>query len=448
MTGIAETYKHSQGYSNPNGSNKLALKDRAIHDWYRFVLSFPPHLVREYLHKFKLSNNDLILDPFCGTGTTLVEAKKLGINNIGIEANHIAYFASKVKVNWNIDPADLLNHAKKIADNTLLELKKQGIEDDILFSDDDSKDDNILNNGKLLNLSLEKEKLLLKNSISPIPLHKSIILLKHIEAKKNKSLNELEKLAFAKTLVNTASNLHFGPEVGVRRKKYDALVVPSWLNEIRQIANDLLSIEKNNFAISKVIFADSRNMEGLIEPSSISAVFTSPPYPNEKDYTRTTRLESVLLGFLNNKQELRAMKKGLLRSNTRGVYKTDNDDKFISPFTEIENIANTIEKRRKELAKNSGFEKLYAKVTKLYFGGMYRHFETLRRYLKPGAYLGYVVGDQASYLRVMIRTGQLLAEIARSLGYEVINIDLFRTRFASATREQINEEVVLLRWPG
>jgi len=68
--------------------------------------------------------------------------------------------------------------------------------------------------------------------------------------------------------------------------------------------------------------------------------------------------------------------------------------------------------------------------------------------LRSGARLAYVVGDQASYLRVMIRTGQLLAEIAQDLGYELVRIDLFRTRFATATKEQLREEVVVLRWPG
>jgi hypothetical protein len=58
------------------------------------------------------------------------------------------------------------------------------------------------------------------------------------------------------------------------------------------------------------------------------------------------------------------------------------------------------------------------------------------------------VGDQASYLRVMIRTGQILAEIALSLGYELVGVDLFRTRLATATKEQLREEVVILRWPG
>jgi hypothetical protein len=48
----------------------------------------------------------------------------------------------------------------------------------------------------------------------------------------------------------------------------------------------------------------------------------------------------------------------------------------------------------------------------------------------------------------MIRTGQPLADIAQSLGYEITGIDLFRTRLATATKEQLREEVILLRWAG
>jgi len=48
----------------------------------------------------------------------------------------------------------------------------------------------------------------------------------------------------------------------------------------------------------------------------------------------------------------------------------------------------------------------------------------------------------------MIRTGQILSEIAEQLGYETVRIDLFRTRLATATREQLREEAVILRWKG
>lgn len=58
-----------------NDSNSIGSDDRAFHDWYRFVLSYPPHLVRDYIRDFCLGENDIVLDPFCGTGTTIVEAK-------------------------------------------------------------------------------------------------------------------------------------------------------------------------------------------------------------------------------------------------------------------------------------------------------------------------------------------------------------------------------------
>jgi hypothetical protein len=155
-----------------------------------------------------------------------------------------------------------------------------------------------------------------------------------------------------------------------------------------------------------------------------------------------------MLGFIKNRQDLKALKRNLIRSNTRGVYKGDDDDRWLKGNVTINKIAEQIEQRRIELGKDSGFEKLYGRVTLLYFGGMAKHFADLRSILKPGAQLAYVVGDQASYLRVMIRTGELIAMIAQDLGYEVTGIDLFRTRFATASQEQLREEVVLLKWPG
>jgi len=254
-------------------------------------------------------------------------------------------------------------------------------------------------------------------------------------------------LALAKTVVFSASNLHFGPEVGVGKVKSDAPVLHAWLTEITRMAADIRSVNQRRHQPAEVHLADSRQLSTILAPRSVDAVITSPPYPNEKDYTRTTRLESVLLGFVRNREELRSLKRTLLRSNTRSVYKGDDDDVWIKDHPEINRIAEQIERRRIELGKTSGFEKLYPKVTKLYFGGMARHFHELSKVLKKGAHAAYVVGDQASYLRVMIRTGELLAGIAKALGYELVSIDLFRKRFATATRTELREEVVVLRWP-
>jgi DNA modification methylase len=424
-----------------NGAvNKLEAADRSAHNWYRFVLSFPPHLVRDYLHRFGADARSVCLDPFCGTATTLVECKKLGIPSIGIESHPMSFFAGQVKTDWTLDPQGLLDHAHGIAERCLTTLARDGISDEGRNSR--------VRGGNLRQLPKEAASLLLGNSISPLPLHKTLILLDHLREASGSQYHRAELLALAQGLVTSIGNLHFGPEVGVGVLKADAAVVGTWLANVNAISRDLVELRSKWDVSSAIIRADSREIVKVLRPSSVDLVITSPPYPNEKDYTRTTRLESVLLGVVQTKAELRAIKRGLVRSNTRSVYKDDNDDIWIKSHAEIQKIASSIERRRIALNKTSGFERMYARLTKLYFGGMARHLEELKTVLKPGAHLAYVVGDQASYLRVMIRTGQLLADIAKSQGYEVLGIDLFRTRLSTATGEQLREEAVLLRWPG
>ena len=354
----------------------------------------------------------------------------------------MAHFASCVKTDWRPSPDGLAKHARRVAEKTLCRLKADNIQD-AAFSSDPSGSMN-----GLLRLPPEVEKILLKNSISPLPLHKVLVLINVLEEERDKRFWGHERLALAKALVDDISNLHFGPEVGVGKWKNDTPVVEAWLSRVNAMVEDLRQLPRKNGATAQVFLADARQIPEILEPESIDAVITSPPYPNEKDYSRTTRLETVLLGFAHNMSELRTLKKTLVRSNTRSVYKTDDDDMWVKGHRKIESIAREIEERRTMLGKTSGFERLYHRVTKLYFGGMARHLETMKRVLKPGAKLAYVVGDQASYLRVMIHTGQILASLAKSQGYEPVRIDLFRTRLATATKEQLREEVLVLRWPG
>src|SRR2546429_8360395 len=91
MPSALELFPHQS--STRADVNRLDASDRAAHDWYRFVLSFPPHLVRDYLARFNVDQTATVLDPFCGTGTTLVECKNHSVSSIGIEA-HPSYFAS------------------------------------------------------------------------------------------------------------------------------------------------------------------------------------------------------------------------------------------------------------------------------------------------------------------------------------------------------------------
>ncbi len=328
-------------------ANKLDKEDRAVHDWYRFVLSFPPHLVRDYISDFGLKETHTLLDPFCGTGTTLVEAKLLGIGSIGLEANLFAHFASTVKVDWEVNPDDLQAHAHEIAASVLQRLKAQGIDDDLPF---DASQVEI----PLMKLGSEAAELLITNSISPLPLHKSLLLLDCIRQHHAARCYQHLLLAYANALVFKVSNLHFGPEVGAGKPKEDTPVVSAWLAEVERMTGDLLLLAEGKPGPAKVFLADARQLSTVVPPNSVDAIITSPPYPNEKDYTRTTRLELVILGFIKNKADLKLLKQNLIRSNTRGVYKADQDDQWVAENPEIQRISAQIEQRRVELGKDSG----------------------------------------------------------------------------------------------
>lgn len=409
-----------------NIENKLKAADSAIHDWYRFVLSFPPHLVQQYLEEFGVDNSSLVLDPFCGTGTTNVECKKQGIPSWGIEASPITHFASKTKCTWITDTHEFLRTADQIAHSaykTIQELKE------------------------LRTLSEDQSALILKNSISPKPLSDTLVLRDAIHSA-NSQFQDYYLLALAKHIVYSYSNLKFGPEVGISRKKKDTVnVVEVWLSEVQKIQNDLSLFSEHSGTETDITLGDSRNISAPNHLNKVSCVITSPPYPNEKDYSRTTRLESVILGFIKNKDDLRKIKKGFIRSNSKNVYRSDEDARYVCNIESINALSNEIEQKRLDLGKTSGFEKLYASVVKLYFGGMSKHLTELKPYLHDGASLAYVVGDQASYFQIPIRTSKLLGEVAESIGnYKVERIDTFRKRFATATETWLNEDVLVLKY--
>lgn len=177
-----------------------------------------------------------MLDPFCGTGTVLVECKKQGILGVGIEANPMAFLTSQVKVDWSANPDRLMEHARCVAKVASEKLAHDGIEDNPLFQ--------VVRHDRALRTLLpESYKLLLTNSISPLPLHKALVLLDCLEELQDERFAKYERVAFAKALVYSSSNLHFGPEVGVGPMKHDAPVISPWLATISAMADDLRKMQ-------------------------------------------------------------------------------------------------------------------------------------------------------------------------------------------------------------
>jgi DNA modification methylase len=425
--------------SAANGTiNKLTAEDRAVHDWYRFVLGYPAHLVDQYLDRFGADpKKHLVFDPFCGTGTTPVEAKKQGFQTVSIDANPIAVFATSVKTDWSIDTALLGAENERILDAYQVQLDAVG-----LNSANDPAD---LRGCVKSLLTKERARVMPTGFISPKPYAKVVLLKQLIDGVPDTGIRALYQLALAAILVQGVGNVGFGPEVYMTKAKPDAPVAALFARKIDTIIADLQALQDGGLDKVRALVArdDARLLQSL-NGRKIDVIITSPPYPNEKDYTRSTRLESVILGFIENVTDLRDIKRHLLKSNTRTVHKGDSDDSFVKRFASIQELALEIEEKRIALQKTSGFERLYHRVVTLYFGGMYRHLQAVKPHLNPGAKLAYVVGDQMSFFRIHIRTGAILAEIAESLGYRVVGIDLWRERLSTATKLMLREEVVVL----
>lgn len=422
--------ENSARRSRSNGGiNRLSSEDRLVHGWYRFVLSFPPHLVDDYFERFGLDEKCFVLDAFCRMGTTVAEAKRHGISSLGIEAHPMAQFASRVKVDRISSPEALWHLANRTAEQALEQLRVSVSEDEPIFHPDDRPQ------LALRELPREGARLLLQISINPLPFHKTLVLLVTLKSHQDQPFYRHELLALTNAAVFSISNLKFAPEAGVGKPKVGTSVINVWLTEVKRTAVDLRALQIRRDTPSTVHRGDSCDLTKPLAPKSIDAVITSPPNPKEKDSTRTTRLESVLLGFINTRDQLQALKRRLMRWNTRTVYKGNDDDRWVAGNMAVQRLTVLIEQQHIEMGKTSGFKRLYAKVTRLIFGSMTRHLAELRRIFKPGAWLADVVGDQASFLQVMIRTDQLLADIALSLVYEVVSINLFRTRLATATGE-------------
>ena len=70
-----------------------------VHNHYRYYGKFPSVIAGQLLEQFEPpTRNDWVLDNFCGSGTTLVEAKLRGINSLGIDVSWLSILVSNVKI--------------------------------------------------------------------------------------------------------------------------------------------------------------------------------------------------------------------------------------------------------------------------------------------------------------------------------------------------------------
>lgn len=402
-----------------------------IHDWYRIILGYSDHLVAKLIDRFELEAGSSVVDPFCGTGTTLIECMKRGIHSVGIDVNPSSVFAARVKTNWGLTVPSLLMSLEALDARIQRRLNVGPTSRDLTYQ------------------YITQSGMVERGWINDYPLRQAIALKALIERMAApQACRDFFMLALITEVVHGASNVKFGPELYCGPSKRDVDVGAGFLRRAERMILDLTVISETRPARVSIYEGDARRVGPMLRDSHsgrFNALISSPPYPAEHDYTRNSRLELALLGQVTGLASLRACKRQMVRSHTKGIYVDDSDYKWVKDNQAVERLATRIE--RKVRTKTHGFARYYGAVVREYFGGMKRHLSSVRGRLLPGANLAYVVGDQSCYGSVDIPTGKILADIADECGYEVVEIEHWRTRRSSATSNCIGEHIVFLRVP-
>lgn len=443
-------------------SNVARLSDTSIHDWYRMVYAYSDQIILDFIEEWDITQDDLLLDPFNGTGTTTLAAKQQGIDSIGMDASPIAVLAGKCKTTWDIDLDEFQRRHHELLQTIEGPFRAISAEGNVTlssFGDGDGTDD-----VDLSKYDFTEPKKTPKDWLSEKPLKKMLVLRYHVDEYPDDDITDLLKLAMCAIMPEDVANIGFGPEA-YRTKIQDDVDVYGLLDaKLDKMYADLSRVQEalENEAFTpgdtEVFLADAREIADVLQADSrllsehggVDFVITSPPYPAEHDYTRNQRLELVWLGVLDDNSDLQAIKKKNIRSNTKNIYVDDEDGELtnIRENEKIDEIVTEMERIIVDEDIQHGFGQYYPRVVEEYFGGMQIHLEQLYEIMSPGGKAAYVVADSGSYWQVDIPTGQILGELAEErIGFEQSEIKLWRNLQATTGEKDQREEILVLTKP-
>lgn len=449
-------------------SNIGRLDEDQIHDWYRFVYAYSDRVITDLIEEFGITTDDLLIDPFNGTGTTTLAAKKNGIDAIGVDTSPASVLSGRVKTNWDVNLEKFETRRAQLLET----LRPIFIE----ISDSQRTLSNF-QNGPSAEIDLDKydftepEKIP-KGWLSEQPLKKMKVLRHHVERlpedkKEDEEIKDLFRLAMIAILPEDVGNVRFGPEATRDRKQEgDKNVFRIFKAKLNDIHEDLEAVQSSVAegdivpGETEVLRGDARNLASVLRSESnllskhgwgVDYLITSPPYPAEHDYTRNQRLELVWLGVCDDNQDLRKIKKKNIRSHTKNIYVDDNEGEQVNirDNDKVDAIVSEMEQIIEEEEIQHGFGQYYPRVIEEYFAGMQHHLEDVFELLAPGGKAVYVVGDSGSYWQVEVKTADILGELAYNrVGFKKPEINLWRNMQAtSADYDEIKENRLVLTKP-
>jgi hypothetical protein len=385
-------------------------KTLPIHRWVPWIAGFSSAFVKDALNRH-LKSESMVLDPFAGVGTTLVEAALAGHNVLGCEINPYAALACRTKLNAHmVDIEAFLNEIRNFK-----EFYYESI------------------NSEYKPISVPPKGFKTRDCFYSSKVeHKVLIVWDFIDKLKIETIRDLFSLAFASTMVQY-SNYSYEPSLGRRVSAgrdeiLDFAVGESIITKLKEMASDAEWFKNSipNKRLNTNVINDSFfNYREFLPSRFVDLVITSPPYLNNYHYNRNTRPQLYWLKYVAAPNDLKSLENHNFGKYWQTVREMPNLGlNFTLPSSEITNTLQSLRNLHGEKGIYGGNG--WANYAASYFNDCLKFAQGLNYILKPGGTALVVIGN--SILQgISIPTDKYFAEIAASVGLQLVEVHIPRT---------------------
>jgi len=374
-----------------------------VHRWFRFSAGFSAEWVESTIRNEGLVEPH-VLDPFAGSGTSLLAAEMTGAESIGIEAHPFLARIAEAKLAWRSSPDAYLEKARRTRE--------------ISYH---------------LEPEIESHPALIRKCYDDSSLKKLDALRQAYEkTKDNTDASELVWLTLISILrqvspVGTAQWQYVLPN---KRKRQSIEVYNAFNNCCRMFYEDMMRGQEVSGPHGALLRGDARTCDGV--PNGwADMVITSPPYPNNYDYADATRLEMSFTKAIQGWGDLqKAVRRHLVRSCTQHVPERSVDLGEVIGSGETEPIRDELSQVCNDLAEvrlSRGGKKTYHLMVACYFRDLALAWRALRRCCKSPSRVCFVVGDSAPY-GVYVPVIPWLGTLAMAAGFTSYEFEKTRDR--------------------
>lgn len=396
------------------GTFKASLR-APIHRWFTYPAGFSYKGVEEAFKLYEIGPGMTVYEPFAGTATTNLVAKKQGIHSFGIEAHPFVQFVAQTKLFWEFDIRSLQSEIDSltatIRETSSHELKEAEARD--AFPE------------------------LVRKCYHPAKLARLCVCREAIFALPPSPFRNLAKLGLTNILRALADVETGWPYIAPGKPKTSSPdVLGALRGQLYLMAGDIAQTVRQTYpgAHTHLIAGDSRERHCIIEDNSVDLSFTSPPYLNNYDYADRTRLETYFWGEAKSWSEIteKVRNKLIMSATTQAL--RGGFDKDCAMSAELRaaapDVAETLQHKVSQLVElrmMKGGKKSYDMMVAGYFNDMLPVLREAYRVLKPGAAFVLIMGDSAPY-GVHIPTDVYLGEIGVAVGFNRYQIEDLRVR--------------------